>query len=196
MDAKQVIDKILSDAQAQADEIKSQADKELSAMQNDLDEQLKQYNSETEKLAQQAAEDKKEHMLAAARMEIAKSHLAEKRSLLEEVFIEVTEKLKNMDDDQYLNLMEKLFKNAVETGDEEVIIDFDELRIDQTFVDKMNSQIPNGRLKLSQDRTDIGAGFILRRGKIMNNASLAVIVEQTRKKLEIELAKDLFGNSK
>jgi len=196
MDAKQVIDKILSDAQAQADEIKSQADKELSAMQNDLDEQLKQYNSETEKLAQQAAEDKKEHMLAAARMEIAKLHLAEKRSLLEEVFIEVTEKLKNMDDDQYLNLMEKLFKNAVETGDEEVIIDFDELRIDQTFVDKMNSQIPNGRLKLSQDRTDIGAGFILRRGKIMNNASLAVIVEQTRKKLEIELAKDLFGNSK
>jgi vacuolar-type H+-ATPase subunit E/Vma4 len=194
MDAKQVIDKILSDAQEECASIKAEADKELAAMQNDLNEQLKQYNAETERLTQKAAKDKKEHILAAARMEIAKLHLAEKRSMLEDVFARVSEQLKNMDDDEYLKLMSMLMKNAVEMGDEEVVIDFDELRIDQNFIDKMNSEIPNGQLKLAEDRMDIDAGFILRKGKIMNNASLSVIVEQTRKKLEIELAKDLFGN--
>jgi hypothetical protein len=47
---------------------------------------------------------------------------------------------------------------------------------------------------LSDQKQDIGAGFILKRGKIKTNVSIQVLLEQARKELEIELAKELFGN--
>ena len=36
-------------------------------------------------------------------------------------------------------------------------------------------------------------GFLLQRGKVRTNVSLTVLVEQARKDLEIEVAKDLFS---
>jgi hypothetical protein len=46
---------------------------------------------------------------------------------------------------------------------------------------------------LSDERQDLGAGFILKRGKVKTNVSLDVLMDQTRKELEIELAKGLFA---
>jgi vacuolar-type H+-ATPase subunit E/Vma4 len=45
---------------------------------------------------------------------------------------------------------------------------------------------------LSDERQDLGGGFILRRGKIKTNVSFEVLLDQARKELEIELAKELF----
>jgi len=45
---------------------------------------------------------------------------------------------------------------------------------------------------LSDERQDLRGGFVLRRGKIKNNVSFEVLLNQARKKLEIELAKELF----
>jgi vacuolar-type H+-ATPase subunit E/Vma4 len=47
---------------------------------------------------------------------------------------------------------------------------------------------------LADEKQDLGAGFILRRGKIKTNVSLDVLLERARKELEIELAKELFEN--
>ena len=91
--------------------------------------------------------------------------------------------------------MVRLIYEAVETGDEEVIIDHNETRIDQDFVNSINSQLASdgkGRLKLSEQRQDLGAGFVLSRGKIKNNVSLKVLMDGARKELEVELAKQLF----
>jgi hypothetical protein len=85
--------------------------------------------------------------------------------------------------------------DAVETGDEEVIIDKDEKRIDEQFINQINQQLSSaskGNLKLSDERGDIGAGFILRQSKIKNNVSISVLLAQVRKELEIKLAKELF----
>ncbi|GAG46471.1 unnamed protein product, partial [marine sediment metagenome] len=49
-----------------------------------------------------------------------------------------------------------------------------------------------GNLRLSQKRQDLGGGFILKRGKINTNVSVAVLISQARKELETQLAKDLF----
>jgi hypothetical protein len=50
-------------------------------------------------------------------------------------------------------------------------------------------------LKLSDERQNLGAGFILKRGKIKTNVSIDVLLDQARKELEIDLAKQLFENS-
>ena len=197
MDAEQVIEKILSDARAEASKKKKQAEEKEALEQTRLDEQLNGYKKQTETLAQKAGREKKLHLLAAARMDIAKQLLAEKRKLLDEVFARAREQLQNLPDAEYRKLMTKLMLDAVETGDEEVIIDKNENRIDQEFVNQVNGQLGSsdkGNLRLSDERQNLGGGFILRRGKIKNNVSLDVLLAQARKELEIELAKELFEN--
>jgi len=196
MEAKEVVEKILSDARAEAEKIKSQAKDKEAAEKAKLNEQLGEYNKQTELLAQKAGEDKKAHLLAAARMDIAKDYLTEKRKILDEVFDQARQKLQNLPDEQYRKLMTKLMLKAVETGDEEVIVDNNEKRIDQKFIKHINHELGpgyKGNLRLSDERQNLGGGFILKRGKIKNNVSIEVLLAQARKELEIELAKQLFG---
>jgi V/A-type H+-transporting ATPase subunit E len=196
MQADQVIEKILDDAKAEAEKIKKQAEENQAAEQAKLDEQLKEYNKQTDTLADKAAEDKKLHLLAAARMDIAKQHLAEKRKIIDDVFDQARTQLQNLPDDLYTALMTKLMLEAVETGDEEIIIGKNEKRIDQKFVKQINRELGpgfKGNLRLANERHNLTGGFILRRGKIKNNVSFDVLLARARKELEIELAKKLFA---
>ncbi|MGD9110355.1 MAG: V-type ATP synthase subunit E family protein, partial [Phycisphaerales bacterium] len=169
MEASAVIEKILADANAEAQNIKAEAEKKQAAEQKDLESQLEQFKKETLELSQNAAKDKKDQMLAAARMDIAKKYLAEKAKLLDEVFSKAKEQLLKMPDEQYQQLMKKLMLKAVETGDEEVIIDAKEKRIDHELIKDVNRELGpgfKGNLRLSEENQPIEAGFILRRGKI------------------------------
>lgn len=196
MEAEQVVEKILADAKAEADKIKKQADDQEAAEQAKLAEQLDEYKKKTEILAQKAGEDEKSHILAAARMDIAKQFLAEKRKILDEVFEQARRQLQNLPDEEYRALIKKLILDAVETGDEEVVVDTNENRIDQEFIKEINRELgPDYKsdLRLSDERQDLVAGFILKRGKIKTNVSIEVLLGQARKELEIELAKELFS---
>jgi V/A-type H+-transporting ATPase subunit E len=197
MEAEQVIEKILADARAEADKIKKQADDKQADEQAKLSEQLDEYKKQTEILAQQAGEDEKSHILAAARMDIAKQLLAEKRKILDEVFKQARRQLQDLPDEEYHSLIKKLLLDAVETGNEEVIVDTNENRISEELINEVNQQLGsdrNSNLKLSGQRQNLGAGFILARGKVKTNVSIEVLLDQTRKELEIELAKELFEN--
>ena len=195
MEATQVVDKILANAKAEAQKIKKQTDASEAAEQAKLNEQLNEYKKQTEVLAKKAGEDEESHIMAAARMDIAKQLLTEKRKILDEVFEQARQQLQNLPEQDYRGLCTKLMLEAVETGDEEVIVDKKDNRINQDFIDQVNRQLSSkgkGELKLSEQKQDIGAGFILRRGKIKTNVSLDVLLEQARKELEIDLAKELF----
>lgn len=197
MEAEQVIDKILADAKAEAEKITQKAKEKQADEQAKLDEQLAEYRKQTEALAEKAAKDEKSHLLSAARMQIVKEYLAKKRKILDEVFEQAREQLRNLPDAEYRNLMTRLMLEAVETGEEEVIVDAQEGRIDTSFIDQVNDKLTpsrKGNLRLAEQRQDLAGGFILRRGKIKTNVSLRVLLDQTRKELEIELAKELFEN--
>ena len=197
MDAENVVAKILADAGAEAEKIKSQAQEKQAAEQAKLDEQLAQYKRQTDALAQKAAEEEKSHLLAAARMQIAKELLIEKRKILDEVFEQARRQLLNLPDDQYRRLITDLMVGAVETGNEEVVVDKNEKRIDQELVNQVNQRLAGrnkGNLRLSDQGQELGGGFILRRGKIRTNVSFEVLLNQARRELEIELAKELFEN--
>ena len=195
MEAEQVTNKILSDAQAEADRILSETRALVAAEKAQLDKQLREYSQQTHEVAKKAGEDRKAHILAAARMDIAKGFLAEKRRLLDEVFGKAEEQLSKMPDEEYRRMMKKLMRRAVETGDEEVIIGHNEHRINNSLIEEVNRELGpgyEGNLRLSDKRLPISGGFILRRGNIKTNASLDVMLSETRNELETELAKMLF----
>lgn len=193
MEAEQVIQKILSDARAQAETIQKQAETKAAAEQAQADEKLAQFERETEALAAQAAEDEKAHLLAAARMEAAKQYLAEKVKILDDVFDQVRRQFRELPDKQYRELMAKLMAEAVETGDEQVIAASDDARIDGKLVEAVNGRLKGkGKLKLAAKKEPLPGGFVLKRGQIRTNVSIDVLVDQARNDLIIELAKDLF----
>ena len=193
MEAEQVIEKILSDAKAEAEEITGQAKKKLAAEQAKVDAKLAEYRQQADTLAQQAAEDEKSHILAGARMAAAKEYLAEKTKILDEVFERAAKRLGQLPDKEYRDLMARLMAEAAETGDEEVVIGKNEKRIDQSFITQVNGKLKKGNLKLAKDKHDLPGGFILRRGKIKTNVSPAVLLGQARNDLVIELGKTLFS---
>jgi V/A-type H+-transporting ATPase subunit E len=197
MGAEEVVEKILADAKAEAEKIKKQAAEKQQQEHLKLGEQLREYKKQTETLAQKAGKERKLHLLATARMDIAKRFLSDRRRILDEVFARAQTKLKDLSDEDYSQLMTKLMLEAVETGDEEVIIGNDETRINQNFIKEINRKLGpgyKGNLRLSDEKQNLTGGFILRRGRIKNNVSIEVLLAQARRKLEIELAKQLFEN--
>ncbi len=198
MEAEQVIEKILSDAEAEAEKIIKQTEKQIASEQKALDKQLSDYKKETGSLAKKAADEKQAHLLAEARMKLAKEILAEKRKILDGLFEDAKKRLEKLPDEEYKNLMTKLMLKSVQTGTEEVIVGKNETRINADFISRINNTLQQqsskkAELKLSDEKQDITGGFILKRGKIKTNASVNVLLEQAKRDLEIELARDLFS---
>ena len=197
MEAEQVVEKILSDARTEAEKITAEADEKFADKQKELAKKLDDYHKQTEHLAGEAAEEKRLRLLAGARLELRKQLLSTKMRLLDDVFKSAGQRMKELGDNEYRELMGKLMVEAVQSGDEEVVVGREENRIDAGLVKQVNSRLGSdnkGKLKLSQEKGNFDAGFVLRRGKIKVNASLPVLLAQAREKLEIELANELFAN--
>ncbi len=197
MQAEQVINKILADARAEAEKIRKQAEEREAAEQAKLDEQLAKFEEQTKAMADKAAADERSQRLAVARMEAAREYLAGKATLLDDVFAQARQRLQQLPDNEYRELMVRLMLAAVDSGEEEVITGKGDARVDQKLVTEVNDKLKGrgrGNLKLSDEKENLGGGFILRHGRIRTNVSINVLVARARQDLEIELAKDLFAN--
>jgi V/A-type H+-transporting ATPase subunit E len=196
MEAKEVVEKILSQAKVEAEKILAEAKSKASEEESKLASELSEYRQQTQSMADSAGADKKMRMLAAARMEIRKELTASKNVVLDEVFAGATEQIKTLSDQDYQKLITSLITEAVETGDEQVVIGKDETRIDHALIKNVNRSLGSGfkgNLVLAEDRANIDGGFILRRGSVRINASIGVLLDQVKEQIETELAAELFG---
>lgn len=199
MNAEQVVQKILSEANAKAEKIVDDAKAKAAEQTSQLENEMTAFDAETGRLAEAAAEDKLQRMLANARMTHGKQTLAAKVAILDDVFKQAKKAVNMLPDEPYLSLMTALMKRSVETGDEEVIVGKDEQRINEQFISGLNRELGSGfkgNLRLSSSRRgDITGGFILSRGKVQINASTDVLIESLRESMEIELSEELFGTT-
>lgn len=196
MNAEQVVNKILSEAKDKAEKIISEAKQRAEAQVAETRTEQAEYDTQSEKLAEEAAQDKRDRMLAGARMANAKQLLAARVQILEDVFDKAKQSIVSLPDKEYLALMKTLLQKAVETGDEEVVIGKDESRITPAFIKEANGQLGSGfqgNLRLAEQRGDFSGGFILTRGNIRINASIDVLIDQVRQSLESELVEDIFA---
>jgi V/A-type H+-transporting ATPase subunit E len=195
MNAQQVVDKILSEAEQEGQKITDEAKQHVQSQKEDLNKQLDGYRAETAKLAEEAANDKTERMLATARMEIRKELMASKSELLNSVFSRAKERINSLGDDDYKKLMCQLMQKAVETGDEKVVTGKNDNRIDHGLIKEVNRNLGSGfkgNLGLSDEKAAIAGGFILKRGSVQINVSTDVLVDSVREDMEMEIAKELF----
>ena len=196
MNAEHVVNKILSEAKQQAEAIGREAAEKRDQHNRQLEQELSSYRQETQRLADEAGEDRRSRMLAAARMQNARALLAAKTEILDEVFKKAEDRIVGLPDEPYKALISRLMVQAVETGDEEVIVGKDERRITADLIKQVNRQLGTGfkgNLRLAETRASIKGGFILSRGRVQMNASVEVLIDQVRETMESELAATLFA---
>ena len=197
MSLEKILERIKQDAQNEVDRIKSRTSAAA-------DEIVKKAQAEAEALKAQALEDakseaeqRKDRLIATARLDLRKARLAEKQDAIDAAFREAVESLLNMEDAEYRKILRDMILPNVQTGDEELILsERDKAGLGEKLLEEVNRQLTEsgkeGKLTLSQDTYDILGGFVLRRGDIELNSSFESLLKSSRDDLESEVSKILF----
>ncbi len=182
--------------------IKKEAEEKASRILKEAEEEKKRIleNAEKERVKiityakREAREEKKVRIQAIKereRINEEKNITAKKRDIIETVFRRATVLLKNEDAEKYKKHAEKLFLLVVQDGDEEVVLDSHENRIDASFIAELN-KTHNWKLKLSSEREDMGGGFKLKKGKRIVDVSFPVLFSTFGEDLLPEIVRILF----
>ncbi len=182
-DTQAEIDRILSDARAEAngitDRYQAQADNEAAelAVKN-----------------QKAAAEREERLVSTAQMEARKVGLAAKQEMVEKAYDLALEKLCSMPDEQYVKTVADLLVQAAPNGRGAVIFaPAEKKRIGETAVRAANAQLNGGKLTLSEETRPLKGGFILSDGKVEVNCSFDTLVRLQKTETAGEVAKRLFS---
>ena len=120
-----------------------------------------------------------------------------KNQLVEEVFQAVKKRLAGMKDEDYRQFLRQLILQAVETGDEKLFFSIPDHRwLGEAFLTDLNRELERqgrkGALSYGEAAADLNGGFILRRGKVVQNFSLDNLVEMKKDELLPEVGRRLF----
>jgi len=194
MAVQDILKKIKADAEASASEIVAEG---KAAGEMVLTDARKDINAQKEKLmahARQRADEERNRIITLARLAARRDLLTEKQALIDRVFDETRKSVLTMDAGEYRKLMRGFLEANADTGNEEVIIDANESRIDQAFLDEVSRSLGRGSgLKLASERRAIEGGFFLREGSVETNCALDTILRDVRERVETDVAAILFG---
>jgi len=183
-DAEEAARRIVAEGQAAADGVTAEARGRIEAQ-----------GERMRAKARQRADEERNRIVTLARLSGRRDLLTEKQRLIDRVFDETRKSILEMGREDYRGLIRAFLKDTHDAGDVEVIVDTDETRIDQGFLDEVARQLDGaGRLTLSSERRAIGGGFILRSGRTETNCTLETILRDARERLETEVASILFGS--
>jgi len=186
-DAQKEADLIVQTAQHKADALKAAKAGEAGKLKKRLTEE----NME-------AAREHKRRLLTVAQLEMRKKVLAAKQEMIDAVFMGVLQRIESMPDDEYKDIIMSMLLASPLYGDEEVVFSAcDPHNLDQGFLNKVNEMLAKdgrkGQLRLSSDRGQFKAGFILRREGVEINSTFESILGTLRNDMEPLLAEILFA---
>ena len=194
MVATPVSDKIMAEAREQAEKILAEADEQVQQIQEQSKKELEQLDKQIQADVEQAATQEKHRVLAGARQAVTSQLLQTKHEILDKVFVGVKEALGEMPDKDYQEMLIGWLKEAVTTGDEEVLATEGEKYLTEELIDKVNGELKNGKLKLSREKVAGAGGFVMAEEKTQTRATWEILLSQARRELEPELSKKLFAD--
>lgn len=148
--------------------------------------------------AQEESKTRAERVISNGALKVRNKKLEAKQNMIDEVFNESLEKLKNLPKNDYVSFIEKSIVQSAVYGDEEVIISSRDVNIiNQELINKINMDLismgRNGNLKLSIQKRNIIGGYILAKNGVEVNNSFEALVSVKRDELEEEVINLLFG---
>ena len=190
---EKIIAHIQADAEAQADAILAQAEETCAGIRQEYENKAKEAYAEKIRVGVKANQDQLDSMERLTKMEGRKAILALKQDMVSKSFDLAVEKLVNLPQEQYVELLGKLAAQASVTKDEEVVLNArDRAAVGTAVVGAANEKLGGGKLTLSDSCGDFKGGLILRRGNIEANCTAELLVDLCRGDLSAQLAKVLF----
>lgn len=165
-EAQSEIDRILEDARTKAGEIAAKYQIQADSERNEL-------SARNEK----NAAEREERLVSVAQMESRKVILAAKQEMVEKAYQRAGEKLRNMSQQDYVEVLAKLLVRASSTKKEEVVFSAkDAGEVGAKAVQKANELLKDGTLTVSKEHREISGGFILKNGNIEVNCTFDTLV--------------------
>ena len=214
--------KILSDAQADIDQLNAQTQEKADAIARQAQAQADKETTDILARGQKAADERLERLSSAAQMEKRKLALAAKQ----EVLGEALDKLCSLPEEDYIALLTRLAVEASETGKEQLIFsEADRARVGKQVVIAANEclvkgvapELPGaladtkvgallgkvvnstaamvtgtGLLTLAQETRKMRGGFVMLDNDVEINCTFETLVRLQREKLEKQVAQVLF----
>jgi V/A-type H+/Na+-transporting ATPase subunit E len=190
-------EQILQDSQAKANSILDDAKKQALELIEKANVNARQKSEEIQKKASSDASEKLRISRSMLELEMRKDILSTKQQLIEEVFQKALDSLSKMENNEYEAILYKLIVDAVETGEEEILLSkHDKNRLPGDFSNKLNQVLvqagKKGNLKLSDEARDIMGGFVLKTKGVEINYSFEALLRMDRDEIEPEVAAILF----
>lgn len=194
---EKIKEKILQDSQAKADSILQDAKKQAQEIIDKANVKAVQKAEEIQKKAASEAAEKIKINNSMLELEMRKDMLNTKQQLIEEVFQTALDSLSKMDNNEYEATLFNLITNAVESGEEEILLSKqDKSKLPADFGSKLNQAVAQagkkGNLKISDETRDIMGGFVLKAEGVEINYSFEALLRMYRDEIEPEVAAILF----
>ncbi len=199
-----IIDAIIGDAKAEAEEILSSAGEEAKKTVECAKEAAQQRASKIADAAKAEGEEIVRRAMLVAKLEARKNSLASRRELLEKAFEDAFSELSRLEGQQYAELIARLVVNAAETGTETVVTPEDTYERytkpyigGKTMLEYLNAALEKagkkGALKLGKPAKIAGGVTLV--GEIADiGCSFGSLIAAFREEHETEVSKLLFGS--
>lgn len=194
MSLAQINEKIMSDANKQAEEILSRAKAEAALISKKADEEHDLLTSDLSRRFERERPEIFRRREIVADLDVKKMMLQAQRDLISDVYADALQKMKNMEQGKYTAFCETLMESAVVSKDEEMQVAPDEKYLTGEWLEGYNSRHGTS-IKMSAEHADIAGGFILSRGRISTDCSWDMLIQVAKEKQESDVVKRLFPSA-
>lgn len=189
MSREAILERILLDAEAEAENIVAEAQAKAAAAREKAAAEAEEYRAEAEAETAEKCAAIAEGKAATARLDCAKILLAEKRKVIAAIYECALRELLALNERDCLALTERLLKAYAGEGDEVVFAR------SYRYADGAQrlAVAAEKKLKFPKERAEIEGGFLLRGKKSDTDLSYSALLEADREEHQAELAAELFG---
>ncbi len=198
MSIEKIKEKILSEAEREADNFLSEEKRKIEEERKSFIEQKsREINSKTKAALLKIDNDKKREIDRKS-LEEEREILSRKRALIDELFAIVENKFASMDKKTYREFLIALIVHDAPNGSSEIVVnerDFD--LFTEKIISGINRKLGKGKkISLSSERMSIKGGCIIKGNEVEIDDSIETLLKDEREKEEMSIAKKLFGESK
>lgn len=191
MEKKNLTDYIVSKGKEEAKQIKAEADKAALKVERDI---LNKAEEEAKRIilsASTEADYKVSTLEMTQEIERRKALLRAKSEVINEVFQQAYQKIKNLPDKEFLSLIISLIKKEKYSGSEEIMVNKEEFNKYEALIPKINQELKT-EFKLSKKPALIDSGFLMV-GKYYDlNFDFMELINEVRREYESKLSEELF----
>ncbi|MBK5242477.1 V-type ATP synthase subunit E [Clostridium sp.] len=189
--------KIIEDANTKAEAILKEAkDTQVSMVESKIKE-AETLNLRMLEKAKIEASTAKQRIISNSQLTVRNEKLVAMQTMIDKVFVAALEKLLQINESEYLEILKRYLISMDIAGDEEIILPgkYKEI-VSDDYLLEINTALKTsgkiGKLVISSESRDINSGFIVLKNGIEINNTFESLVNSLRDEMEAQIVEQLF----